>query len=188
MFEREFSVYGILFEEGEGVTESSTSVFCNYLGSGIFGLDSFLSDDESESVDDICFGDFPEVEPERSRSDSLRNLIDFCGREDELHMCRWFFERLEQRVKSPSREHMHLIYDIDLVSSLIRLESCLLDKVTDIVHSSIRRSIYLDDIEHSRIIKGETIRTCMTWIAISEIGTIHPLCEYASARCLTGST
>jgi hypothetical protein len=83
---------------------------------------------------------------------------------------------------------MHLIYNIDLVLALVRFEPSLLDEVTDVVDSSIGCCIYLDDIEHGRVIKSDTIRTCMTWIAITQVSTIDSLREDASAGCLTRST
>lgn len=61
---------------------------------------------------------------------------------------------------------MHLVDDIDFVFSLVRFESSLLDEITDIVDSGIGCCIYLDDIEHGRVIKSNTIGTGMARVPV----------------------
>jgi hypothetical protein len=61
---------------------------------------------------------------------------------------------------------MHLIDDVDLVLSLIGLESGLFYEVSDILDSVVRRSIDLDTIEHIAIIECHTMSTDMTGIPI----------------------
>lgn len=83
---------------------------------------------------------------------------------------------------------MHFIDDIDLVLSLIGLESCLIDEVADIVDAIVRCSVDLDDIEHRPIIERDTIGALMAWISVFEIRTIDSLGEDTSGRGFTRST
>ena len=92
-------------------------------------------------MDDIFESDLPKIKTKRTRSDSLRDFIDLSRREDELHMWGRLFEGLEESVKCSSREHMYFIDDVNLIFTLIRLESCPLYELTDILDSIVRCSI-----------------------------------------------
>ena len=83
---------------------------------------------------------------------------------------------------------MNFVYDIHFEFSLIGLESRSLDKLADIIDSCIARSIDLDNIEHSLIREGDTVRTFMTRVSILDIGTIDSLCEDACTTRLTRPT
>ena len=83
---------------------------------------------------------------------------------------------------------MDFVYDIDFVFSLIGFEACSLDELTDIVDSSVRCCIDLDDIEHGLTIESKTVCTRMTWISVSEIETVDRLGEDACTRRLPSST
>ena len=83
---------------------------------------------------------------------------------------------------------MYLIYDIDLVFSLIGFESGFFDQIPYILDTIVRRSIDLDTIEHIPIIERDTMSTDMTWIPILQVQTIDSLREYTSRRRLACPT
>ncbi len=178
----------ILLKKCEGISESSACTFCDDLECFFLSSDSFSLCDVFESIYNIVVSDFSKVESEWSRSDCLWYAIDLCRRKDELHMTWWLFERLQKCIECWSREHMDFIYDIYFEFSLIWLESCSLDKLADIIDSCIARSIDLDNIEHSLIREGDTVRTFMTRVSILDIGTIDSLCEDACTTRLTRPT
>lgn len=178
----------VLFEERERISESSSCDPRDELESFLLCYDFLLFADELEACDDVFFRDFPKVESECTRTYGLRNLLDLSRREDEFHMRRRFFERLEERIKCSRREHMDLVDDVDFIFSLIGFESGLFDEITDILDAVIARSVDLDTVEHRPRVESPTILTCMTGIPILQISTIDSLSEDTSAGCFSCST
>jgi hypothetical protein len=187
MLGRDLTIDDVLFEEGERVTESTTSSFCDDFYRFWFSLDLFRFCDVFESRDDVIEGDFSEVKPQSTRPDRLWDFIDLGRREDELHMCGWLFECFEKRIKCSRRKHMDFVDNIDFIFSLIWLKSCLLDQFSYIFYSVIACTIDLDDIEHGIRVKRLTILTCMTRVTLSGTTTVQGLCEDTSARRLSSS-
>ena len=102
MVRSDFTVDDILFEEGESITECSSCSFRDDPERFVLYSDSLSLGNILQSSDDVCFGDFSEVESERSRSDGLRDFLDLRGGEDELHMTWWFFEDLQKGIEGSS--------------------------------------------------------------------------------------
>ena len=83
---------------------------------------------------------------------------------------------------------MYFINNIDLVFTLRWSEFCVVDDLSDIVHSGIARSIYLDDINHFTVVVGETVFAGVTGISISgNIGTVDAFCKDTSQCRLPNS-
>ena len=74
MVGRDLAVDDILLEEREGITESSTSTFCDDSDRFSICLHSLTLCDVLESLHDILEHDLPEVEPESTRADGLRTF------------------------------------------------------------------------------------------------------------------
>ncbi|KIT14629.1 hypothetical protein jaqu_36610 [Jannaschia aquimarina] len=94
-------------------------------------LGALLGRDSGEMVDHHLGFDAPQVEPLTARQDRHRHLADLGGGEDEFHMGRRLFQRLEQRVERAGREHVNLVDDIDLVP---RAGGPIGDRVDDLAH------------------------------------------------------
>lgn len=188
MLDTHACIDGILFEEGECISESSSCDPCDEIQCFFLRYDFLLFADEFESSDDICLGDFSEIESECTGTYGFRNLLDLSRREDEFHMRRWFFERLEERIKCSRREHMNLVDDIDFILSLIGFESGFFDEITDILDAVIARSVDLDTVEHRPRVESPTILTCMTGIPILEICTVNSFGEDTRTGSLSCST
>jgi hypothetical protein len=83
---------------------------------------------------------------------------------------------------------MYFINDIHFIGSLIWCKSRFLDEITNIIYTGITRSIYLDYIEHSIVIKSSTIFTGVTRIPFSEMETIYSLGKYTSTGSFSSSS
>lgn len=99
MLGTDLSIDHILFEECEGISESSTCTFCYdteclRISSHLLGGTDIL-----EACHDIIEADLPEVESEGTRLDRLWDFIDLSRREDELYMFWWLFECFEEGIK-----------------------------------------------------------------------------------------
>ena len=63
--------------------------------------------------------------------DGDRNLADLGGGKDEFDVGRRFFQRLQQGVERPCRQHVHLVKDDDLVA---RFGGAVRDRRQDVAH------------------------------------------------------
>ena len=72
--------------------------------------------------------------------------MDLGGGEDEHHMGRRFFERLEQGVERRIRQHVHFVNDADPVHAAKRRELDVFADFPDVIHARIRRAVNLDDV------------------------------------------
>ena len=82
-----------------------------------------------------------------ARQNRDRNLADFGRGEDELHMFRRLFERLQQAVEGLRREHVHLVDDVDLVARRNGRVAHLVDDLTDVVDAGMRRGVHFEHVD-----------------------------------------
>ena len=90
--------------------------------------------------------DPPQVEALASRQDRDGNLPDFSRREDELHVRRRLFQRLQQRVEGRGAEHVHLVDDVDLVARRGRPIVNGFNDLADVVHAGSGRGVHLEHV------------------------------------------
>ncbi len=77
---------------------------------------AFFSNDLGKMLFQHVDADAPEVEALAARQDGDRQLVNLGRRENELHMRRWFLERLQQPVERGLRQHVDFVDDVDLVA------------------------------------------------------------------------
>ena len=76
-----------------------------------------------------------------------RDLADFRGGENELHMLRRLFQRLQQAVEGRVGEHVHFVDDVDLVARRSRAVTRCVRDLADIVDAGVRGGVHLDHID-----------------------------------------
>ena len=91
--------------------------------------------------------DAAQVKPLAARQHRHRNFPDLGGGEDELHMRRRFFQRLEQTIERLLGQHVHFVDDIDLVARRHRGVAHPLDDLAHIVDAGARRGVHLLHID-----------------------------------------
>ena len=69
--------------------------------------------------------------------DSGKDLLWICRCEYEDHIFRRLFQRLKKRIKSLRRDHMRLVYDVDLVPADSRRIRYFLDNGTHILNAVV---------------------------------------------------
>ena len=78
------------------------------------------------------------------------------GCKDKYRMAWRLLQSLKEGIERRSREHMNLIDNKDRVATLLWDDTHLLDKVTDIIHRVVRRSIQLMHIQRATLIERTT--------------------------------
>ncbi len=136
-----------LIEQRETVTRRAFGCTRNHRQRLRLGLETFLGCDGREQSHKVGGADAAQIEALAARQNSDRNLADFGGGEDELHVLRRLFERLQQAVERLRREHVHFVDDIDFVARRDRAITHLLDDLANIVDTRMRGGVHLDHVD-----------------------------------------
>ena len=110
-------------------------------------FDVFLFGDGGQQADQFGGLDAAQIEALAARQDRHRHFADFGGGEDELHMRRRLFQRLEERVEGLLRQHVHFVDDVDLVARRRRRIAHALDDLADVVDAGVRGRVHLLHID-----------------------------------------
>ena len=95
--------------------------------------------------------DAAQIEALAARAHGDRHLVDLRRREDELHMLRRLFQRLQQAVEGGLGEHVHFVDDIDLDARHHRAVARALDDLANVVDAGVRGGVHLDHVDMARI-------------------------------------
>ncbi|MNK42965.1 hypothetical protein D3C87_616570 [compost metagenome] len=136
-----------LVEQGKAVTGGTLCSAGDHRQRLRIGLETFLAGNGGEQADEIGGADAAQVEALAARQNGNWNLADFGGREDEFHMFRRLFQRLQKTVKRLRRQHVHFVDDIDLVARRNRAVTHLLDDLANIVDTRMGGGVHLDHVD-----------------------------------------
>ena len=89
----------------------------------------------------------PEIEPLTPRQYRRRYFLELGRRKNEYHVRRRLLERLQKRVERALRQHVDLVYDVDLVFQLRRKVFYVVAYFSDVVDAVVARGVHLDDID-----------------------------------------
>ena len=104
--------------------------------------------------------------------------MSFCRRQDEYHVLRRLLKSLKERIERPYRQHMNLIYDIDLIPSFRRPVRHFLTDLTDIVHAVVGRRVDLNHVHGCARRDRPAHGTFPARAPVRRILAIHRLCKY----------
>ena len=110
------------------------------------------------------------------------------SRKDEDGVLRRLLQSLEEGIERRRREHMNLIDDKDRVVALLRDDTHLLNKVTDVVNRVVRCRIELVHIERASLVERATRLTLVASLATLRIETVDGLCKDSCTGGLTHAT
>ena len=113
-----------------------------------FGRDigAFLRADVGEVVGQGFGREALQVETLAARQDGDGDLADLGRREDEFHMRRRFFQRLQQRVERRRREHVHFVDDVDLVPRIHGRIARAAQQVAHVVDAGVRGGVEFEHV------------------------------------------
>ena len=112
------------------------------------------------------------------RQDRDRYLVHFCGRQDKNNILRGLLQRLQQGVERSDGKHMHLVNDIDLISSLCGPVRDLFPDLADIVYTVVGCGVDLDHVHGSSCRDGPAHLTLPARTPIDRMLTVHCLRKY----------
>ena len=90
--------------------------------------------------------DAAQIEALAARQHRHRHLAHFRGGEDELHVPRRLFQRLQQRVERALGEHVHLVDEVHLVAGDQRPVARALDDLADVVDAGVGGGVHLQHV------------------------------------------
>ena len=93
-----------------------------------------------------------QVELQAARENRYRDLLRIGGRQQELHVRRRLFQRLEQRVEAGGREHVHLVDQVHLVTPPGRRKLHVVHEVARLLHLGPRRRVHLDEVDEAALV------------------------------------
>ena len=178
-----------LVENRQRVAHCSVGFLCNHIKSGILGCNSLTVSDVSQLVHNIGDMDSCEVIDLASREDSGQNLMLLGRCQDKNGVRRRLLERLEKRVESALRQHVHLIYDINAILPHRRRNAHLVGEFADIVNRVVRCRIEFHYIIRTPLIESAARFALATRLAILvEVGAVDSLRKNTRARGLSHAT
>ena len=97
--------------------------------------------------------DAAQIETLAARQHRHRHFADLGGGENEFHMRRRFFQRLEQAVEGLLGQHVHFVDDVYLVARRDRGIAHALDDLADVVDAGARGGVHFLHIDIARFAK-----------------------------------
>ena len=125
-----------------------------------------------------------ERELQAARQDGDRQLLRISGREQELHVGRRLFQRLEQRIETVGRQHVHLIDEVHLVAALGRRVLDVVQQLTRILDLGPRGGVDFDQVDEAALIDLTTGATHATRPGADTLFTVQALGQNARQRRL----
>jgi hypothetical protein len=137
-----------------------------------------------EVRDELVERDAPQVVALAARHHRRQHLLRIRGGEDELHVPRRLFERLQERVERVLREHVHFVDDVDLEPALHRPVRDRLHQVAHLVDLRVRRAVDLEDVERDAVRDLLAGRALVAGIGRGPLFAVERLREDARRRGL----
>ncbi len=88
-----------------------------------------------------------------ARQNGRDDLVFLGRRQDKNGVRRRLLQCFQKSIERLLREHVHLIYDKNLVPALLRLKAHLFDQRTNVLHGVVRGGIEFSDVERCILIK-----------------------------------
>ena len=147
IFERCATERDGLVEHRQSVTHTAIGLLSDEVERLLVGRNALVGGDVAQILDSVLDTDTVEIIDLATRKDCRDNLVLLSCCKDEDCVLWWLLQGLEEGVERRRREHMNLIDDEDRVATHLRDDAHLLNKVADIIHRVVRRSIELVDVE-----------------------------------------
>ena len=138
---------GCLIEDGEGITHTAISLFCNHSQRLFLEGDTFLLSHVLQMIHRVADGHTFEVIDLTTAQDGRQDLMLLSGGQDEDYVCRGLLQGLQEGVEGCCREHMHLVDDKHFVSAQLRRDAGLFHQGLDVLYRVVRGSIKFEDVQ-----------------------------------------
>ena len=100
-----------------------------------------------------------EIKPLATGMNRRQNLLRFRRRQNEHHMIRRLFQRLQQRVAGFGSQHMGFVYDIDFVPAVDRRKIRVLIQIFDVVHTAVGSRVQFLHVQRAAVCNLPAVQT-----------------------------
>ena len=129
-----------------------------------------------------------EIEPLAATQDGWQNFLRLGRRENKFHMLGRFLQRFQKRVERCSREHVHLVDQINFVTPFGRSVAGVLAQLAHVFHAVVAGAVDLDDIETVPRGNLAAVVAHAAWRNSRAFDAIERLREDARGRCFPNTT
>ena len=136
-----------LVEDAKRIAHGAIGPLGNHIERFRLGGDTLLHSHVREMVRDVPGGDAPEIVDLAAAQDGRKNLVLLRRGEDEDRVLWRLLERLEERVEGILGQHVDLVNDVDLITSVLRRDAHLVDDAPDVFDTIVGRRVQFEDIE-----------------------------------------
>ena len=151
-------------------------------------LDVFCHADRAQTRDHRLRSDAAEIESLATRVNCFGDFLRIGRAEDENHMRRRLFERLEERVERRRREHVNLVDDVNLVAPARRRELYAADDLlAHILDARAARSVELVHVGMRALGDQQAVATRAVGIGSGALLAQQGFGQQASRCGLTGA-
>ena len=161
-------------------------------GDGVRGrgreCDFLLSGDELEMLRNQVRGDAVQVEALAAAQDCRQNFLRLGRGENEFHVRRRLFQRLEQCVERGGRKHVHFVDQIDFVATFCRGVANVIAQLAHVLNAVVAGSV---DLDHVEAVAGGDLAAVIAHAAGRDGGAVHAierLCQNACGRGFANAT
>jgi len=176
-----------LVERHLGVAQAAVGVAGDGAQGRLVGGRALLLADEAQVARDGRLADAAEVEALAAGEDGGRDLVDFRGREDELHVRGRLLEGLEQRVERRRAQHVDLVDDVDLEAALDRGEADIVAQVAHLLDPVVRGAVDLQHVERAALGDLAADLGLGVEVDLRPVGRVERLGDDAGGRGLAGA-
>ena len=110
-----------------------------------------------------------------------------CSRQYKYDILRRLFQRLQQCIKGPDRQHVHLINDIHFITSFCWTVGDLFPDFTNVIDTIVGSRIDFNHIHGIACGNRLTNCTLSTRASVYRVFTVNCFCKYLGNRCFSGS-
>ncbi len=113
------------------------------------GLDPLVANDRPQVPGHGRRRHLLEVELQAAAEHRDRHLLRIGGSQDEAHVVRRLFERLEHRVERMLGQHVHFVDHVDLVARIAGRIGCALQQRHHVVDAAVAGRVHLDVVDEA---------------------------------------
>ncbi len=150
----------------------------------VVGLHFLRAHNGAQVRRDALGADQDEIEALAARQNRDRDFLNVRGRENELHVRRRLFQRLQQCVEGRNRQHVNFVDDVYLVMTARRARRNVLPQRPDVVDAVVARAINLAHVEVFALGNGRAAAAHVARRRRRSFGAIQRLGEDARSRSL----
>jgi len=114
-----------------------------------------------------------------ARQHRYRDFLRVGGREHELDVLGRLLERLEQRVETAARKHVHFVYQVDLVTPDTRCIGDVVEQFPGVINTGARGRVDFDQIEKAALVYFGTRTAASAGRCRHALFAIEALGQYA---------